>query len=203
MYGIETGDETELKYIRKGTTIHEAETTVEFTKEIGITARANFMLGFPISTLQTIRNTIHFAKKLKPDIVRFFAVSPLPNTELWDNIYGKGFIPEDIKWEDVDFFKPSFDINGISREEISLYVTAAYWHVLKTSFLKEITVGLLPNLLKLFYLIAKTKRIRGNISRVFPRSVNLIIDNMHQIKGKKFWEILGFLRKVHHLEKTL
>lgn len=203
IYGIESGDERELKYIRKSANNHEAEAAVRLANKNGITVRANFMLGFPISTRQSIRNTINFAKKLKPDIVRFFSVSPLPNTYLWDNIYGKGCVPEDIKWENIDFFKPSFDMKGIPREELSLYITAAYWHLLKTDFLTEITIKLFPNLIKLLCLIIKTRKIRGNISRVFQRSVNLVIDNIHQIKGKNFWEIFKFSKKVHYLEKVL
>jgi anaerobic magnesium-protoporphyrin IX monomethyl ester cyclase len=203
MYGVETGDETELRYMRKEATLSEAENAVMFTKNAGITARTNFMLGFPVSTRESIRNTINFAKKLKPDIVRFFAVSPLPNTDLWDDIYGKGYIPENMNWDDIDFFRPSFDIKGISREEISLYVTAAYWHVLKRSFIKEITLEFLPQLLKLLYLSFKAKRIRGNISKTFPHSVNLILDNLHQIKGKNPQEIFDFLKKVYRLERFL
>ena len=202
MYGIETGDEAELKYIRKEARLHEAEKAVEYTKRAGITARTNFMLGFPMSTQETIRNTISFAKKIHPDIVRFFAVAPLPNTDLWDDIYGKGYIPENMNWDDIDFFKPSFDIKGIPREEMSIYVTAAYWHVLKNDFLKEITLKFIPRLLKLIYLSSKAKRIRGNISKTFPRSINLILDNLHQLKGKNAKEILNFLKKVHRLERT-
>lgn len=203
MYGIETGDESELRYIRKDTTLPEAEKAVRATKRAGITARTNFMLGFPISTRETIKNTVNFARRLKPDIVRFFAVSPLPNTDLWDNIYGKGYIPENINWDDIDFFKPTFDIKGIPRNEMSLYVTAAYWHVLKTAFLKEVTLEFLPRLFKLFYLSFKTKRVRGNISKTFPRSVNLILDNLHQVKGKGAKDIFDFFIKVRRLERSL
>jgi len=160
------------------------------------------MLGFPISTRQSIRNTIRFAKKIMPDIVRFFAVSPLPNTDLWDDIYGKGHIPEDIRWENIDFFKPSFNLKNIPREEISLYVTSAYWYVLKEVFLKEITVFLIPRMARLIARVLRTGKIRGNISPCFPRTVNLIVDNLHQLEGKTLPEILTFLRQVKRLERT-
>jgi len=203
MYGVETGDEKELEFIRKNTTLAAAEEAVRLTRKAGITARANFMLGFPISTRESVRNTINFARKLNPDIARFFAVSPLPNTDLWNHVYGAGPVPDRINWEDMDFFRPSFDTDGIKREEISLYVSAAYWHVLKNSFLREISIYFLPNLLKFLCLVAKTGKIRGNISKSFPRSVNLILDNAHQVKGKRLPEVINFLKAVHKLEKTL
>jgi len=203
MYGVETGDRKELEFIRKNATLAEAENAIKFTKKAGITARANFMLGFPISTRGSMRNTINFAKSINPDIVRFFAVSPLPNTDLWNHVYGSHCVLDRINWEDMDFFKPSFDIAGIKRREISLYVSAAYWHVLKNGFLREISIYFLPNLAKLLYLIARTGKVRGNISKSFPRSVNLILDNIHQLKGKSLPEIFTFLRAVCKLETTL
>ena len=203
MYGIETGDETELRYMRKNATLDEAETAVLMTKKAGITARANFMLGFPISTRETIFNTVRFAKKMKSDIVRFFTVSPLPNTDLWDDVYGKGCIPENMRWEDIDFYRPSFNIKDIPREEVPFYVTAAYWHVLKGDFLKEVTIYFIPNIIKLALLIFKTRKIRGNISSAFPKSINLILDNMRQFKGKDLKGVVYILKKAYKLEKTI
>jgi len=202
MFGIETGDETELKYIRKSSSLEKAEEAVRLTKKAGIKARANFMLGFPVSTRQTMSNTVRFAKKMMPDIVRFFAVSPLPNTDLWDDIYGKGNIPKGIKWEELDFFSPSFDLKDMERSEMSVFVSAAYWHVLKKEFLLETTLFMLPNILKLLFYIAATGKVRGNISKCFPRSVNLILDNMHQIKGKRPKDIIPFLKQVARIERT-
>jgi len=79
----------------------------------------------------------------------------------------------------------------------------AYWHVLKSDFLEEITLKFLPRLSRLFYLAFKTKRFRGNFSKAFPRSVNLILDNLHQVKGKSLKEIFTFMKKVYNLEKSL
>lgn len=202
MFGIETGDPVELEYIRKSSKLEDAESAVLLTKSAGITARANFMLGFPISTKETARNTIKFAKRIMPDIVRFFAVSPLPNTDLWDDIYGKGHIPENVRWEEMDFYKPSFDIKGMKRDELSLYVSAGYWHVLKIGFIKEVTILFIPRLFKMIFLMIRTGKVRGNISKCFPRTINLVVDNIHQLRGKSAKEAIGFLKKVSGLEKT-
>ena len=203
MFGIESGDESELQYIRKKTTNEQAESAVRLSRQYGITARANFMLGFPVSTKETVSNTIRFAKKIHPDIVRFFAVSPLPNTDLWYEVYGPDSDKTTIGWDKLDFFKPNFDTIGLKRKDISLYVMAAYWHVLKDDFLKEISLYLFPNLAKLFYLCVKTGKIRGNISRSFPRSVNLILDNAHQLADMTLKNKFIFLRDAWNLQKQI
>ena len=203
MFGIESGDERELKYIRKKATNEQAENAVKSTKSYDIIARANFMLGFPISTRDMLENTIRFARKIHPDIVRFFAVSPLPNTDLWRELYGDKFDADKVKWDNVDFFKPNFDTVEIKREEISLYVTAAYLYTLKKDFLKEITLYLIPNLSKLAYLWVKTGKLRGNISKSFPRSVNLILDGLHQIGEMPFSEKVIFLKNAWKLQKKI
>ena len=76
IYGVETGDESELKYIGKKSTLKDAVDAVRLTRQAGIKTRANFMLGFPISNADTITNSIRFAKDLNPDLWRFFIVSP-------------------------------------------------------------------------------------------------------------------------------
>ncbi|NQT23216.1 MAG: hypothetical protein HQ579_07275, partial [Candidatus Omnitrophica bacterium] len=146
--------------------------------------------------------TIKFAKKINPDIVRFFAVSPLPNTDLWNELHGK-LDMSDFEWDNIDFFKPNFDTVEISKDKISLYVCAAYWHVLKYDFTKEITIFLIPNLVKLVYLCLRTRKLRGNISKCFPRSVNLILDNMHQVADLNASEKIKFLKNVWKLEQTI
>jgi len=203
MFGIESGDERELKYMRKGTTNRQAEEAVAITKRSGITARANFMLGFPISTKEMLTNTIRFARKIHPDIIRFFAVSPLPNTDLWHDIYGDKMDMDKINWDSIDFFKPNFNTKEIKKDEIPLYVSAAYWHVLKIDFLKEVSIFLIPNMVKLLYSCCKTGRIRGNVSRAFPRSVNLILDNAHKLQGLGVKEKIKFLLKLWKLEKDI
>jgi len=203
MFGIESGDERELEYMRKGATNRQAEKAVSVTKAGGITARTNFMLGFPISTKKMLTNTIRFAKKIHPDIVRFFAVAPLPNTDRWHDVYGAMLDIRSINSDNIEFLKPNFDTIEIKRDEISAYVTAAYWHVLKNDFLKEITIFLIPNMIKLLYLYSRTGKMRGNISKAFPRSVNLILDNMHQLEGMPVKEKFKFLSKAWRLQKTI
>lgn len=202
MYGLETGDEEELKYIRKETTLEQATKAIELTKKVKIKARANFMLGFPVSTHKTIRNTIRFAERLKPDIVRFFAVSPLPNTELWERIYGNSY-KENIRWEELDFYNPSFETRELSRRDISLYVLAGYWHVLKGRFLLEATILFIPKAVGLILKSIAVRRLRGNISVYFPTIVNLIKEAGLVLHGKGLRKSAGLIMEAMRLERRI
>lgn len=191
IYGIETGDEEELKYINKNATLEEAERAVRLSKDAGIKTRANFMMGFPISTHKTISNSIRFAKKIDADLYRFFIVSPLPNTILWDRIEKLHPKLASIGWDKFDFYTPSFDTAELRKEDLVMYVMAAYLYVLKDKITKELIIGFIPRLAKLLHLVFKNRRIRGNLSVTFPACVNLFLEE---------WFILRRIRRNERLK---
>lgn len=204
-YGLETGDETELTFINKRTTLKQAEEAVHIAKKCGIRIRGNFMIGFPISTHQTIRNSIRFAKKLPIDRYRFFIVSPLPNTKMWDYILEHNQLAEDFDWNHDHFLYPNLKITGLSKEDIAEYVGVAYLHTLKRDFIKEILspVAFLK-LLKIIYLIFKTKKIRGDkFSVYFSKTTNLLLEIWLLIKDYSFLRKMKFINRVINIEKTL
>lgn len=176
IYGVETGDAEELEYINKKATLDEAEWAVKLSRGTGIKTRANFMIGFPISTHRTISNSIHFAKKIDADLYRFFIVSPLPNTVLWERI--EKLHPEltNVGWDKFDFYTPSFDTTEVGKKELVKYVMAAYLYVLRHKVIKELTFEFMPRLAKLLYSILKNRRLRGNLSVTFPACVNLFLE---------------------------
>jgi len=204
IFGIETGDPKELEFIEKGHILKDVEKTVKATKDAGIEVRANFMLGFPISTHETIRNTIRFAAKLPLNVCRFFVVVPFPNTKLWDYVIKHNLIDyKNIDWATFDMYSTSYKVPGISQYELHCYAGAAYLHILKYSIIKETLLHGFGNITKLFMLIIKTKRIRGNISRTFPALANFIIELHFHTKRDKFLNKLGYLLKIVVLEKGL
>ncbi|MBL7197022.1 MAG: cobalamin-dependent protein [Candidatus Omnitrophica bacterium] len=193
IYGVETGDKEELEYIKKQTTIEQAEEAIRLTKKVGITARTNFMLGFPISTHKSIENTIKFAKRISPDLVRFFSVSPLPNTELWNYIYGEKTDLRNFNWDEFDFYNPDFAPHQLTKDNITIYAIFGYSYTLGKRTISEIVIGLIPNLARLFLSILKSGRIRGNISLHFPVTVNLFLDTWRLIKNKKLREKINLI----------
>lgn len=81
-FGVESGDDHMLKMIRKGITTEQIEKIFELCKDVGIRAEANFIIGHPYDTEETVLKTIKFAKKLKADFANFAILVPFPGTDV-------------------------------------------------------------------------------------------------------------------------
>lgn len=85
MPGIESGSQQILDMIKKGITLEEAERAVRLAKEAGLVIKANFILGHPTETKETIEETVRFAKRIRAHFASVTLMSPLPGTELYDS----------------------------------------------------------------------------------------------------------------------
>lgn len=206
IYGIESGDKTEIEYMNKKTTLEQAQEAVRLTKQAGIKARANFMIGFPISTAATVSNSIRFAKKINADLYRFFIVSPLPNTILWERL--EKLYPQLAMagWEKFDFYSPSFDTVDLKKKDLVSYVMAAYLYVSKNKVIRELTIELLPRTAKLLYRVLSNRKIRGNLSVAFPACVNLFLEEWFIIRHlsrderiKHIKEMFSLVNRINNL----
>jgi radical SAM superfamily enzyme YgiQ (UPF0313 family) len=58
------------------------------------------MVGLPSDTEETVKATINLAKRIEPDMAQFVILSPLPGTEMFNDIVKKGWVKFPIKWDD-------------------------------------------------------------------------------------------------------
>lgn len=129
-YGIEAGTPEILKVLKKGITLEQAKNAIKWTKEIGISSLAYFMIGSPQESREQINETINFAKKLNPDFAHFSITTPFPATELYIMGRERGFIKNDC-WSDfaktpsVEFQSPYWEEN-LSKEELIKLLNFAY-----------------------------------------------------------------------------
>jgi len=83
------------------------------------------MFGNPGETRKTIRDTIEFSKRLKPDIVLFNITTPFPGTEMFEWAKAKGYIRTN-DWRDYDLSQVVMDLPTIESEELVSAYRAAY-----------------------------------------------------------------------------
>ena len=87
--GVESGSQMILDNLRKGIRLQQSRDVFKWANELKIDTVAHMMLGSPGETTETIRETIEFAKEIRPTYVSFNITTPYPGTELWDEIEGK------------------------------------------------------------------------------------------------------------------
>jgi len=113
--GIESGSEMILETIQKDIDLDRARRMVANCRQAGIKVRACFMFGNPGENLDTIRQTIDFAKQLNPDIVLFNMTTPFPGTRMFDWAKSKGYLTT-YDWRDYDLANVVMDLPTIGRE---------------------------------------------------------------------------------------
>jgi radical SAM superfamily enzyme YgiQ (UPF0313 family) len=83
-FGVESGNQQILNGVDKKIKLADAEETVRLARVAKLLTSCSFILGHPYETEETIRDTIDFAVKLRPDSVSFGIMSPYPGTRIWD-----------------------------------------------------------------------------------------------------------------------
>ena len=123
-YGIESGVQRILDFIKKKIKLEQIETVLKWTKEAGIKTKGFFMIGHPTETTQTIEVTINFAKRVALDDFSIFKFTPFPGSEIYKvaNQYGKF----DDDWGKMNLLETVFIPNGLTREELENYSKLAW-----------------------------------------------------------------------------
>jgi radical SAM superfamily enzyme YgiQ (UPF0313 family) len=69
--GTESGSDTILKKMKKGTDVKTMHKAINLAKSAGINIHGNFVIGFPGETKETVKETMDFIKKSQLDTVYF------------------------------------------------------------------------------------------------------------------------------------
>lgn len=82
-YGVESGNQEGLDYLRKKTNLEQIKNAFDLTRKYGIRTMAYFILGIPVETYNDELETVKFANKLQPDYAQFSVLSPFRGTEIY------------------------------------------------------------------------------------------------------------------------
>jgi len=94
--GIESGNQEVLDFIKKASKLERIREVAYWAKEAGINVRGFFMIGHPIDTKKTIRQTIDFAKSLPLHTVNFCILQLLPGSEVRRIAHEYGTVDYDL-----------------------------------------------------------------------------------------------------------
>jgi len=96
-FGVESGDAEVLKLMNKSFLRETAINAFRWARETGLITVGLFMIGMPAETRRQIEDTLRFARKLKPDLVKFSIATPYPGSFLWERY--KEFLIEQPTWK--------------------------------------------------------------------------------------------------------
>lgn len=118
-YGIESGSQEILDEEKKNTKIEKIEEVVLWTAKTGIKVKGFFMMGHPLETVDSMRKTIDFAKKLPLSNAHVTFVTPLPGTELYKTAASYGEF--DCDWRKMNMWSPVFVPKDVTLEQMYEY----------------------------------------------------------------------------------
>ena len=125
-FGVESGNQTILNNVKKGTTLNQIKQAYHWAKQLRFETWGFFMLGLYGETSETIKDTIAFAKKINPDVAKFHILKPFPGTEIFNQLKNDGLITQ------MDFSqygihtKPVHRLPTLTEEDLLNWSKRAY-----------------------------------------------------------------------------
>jgi len=114
--GVESGDDGVLEMARKGTNTEQALACAGHLKRAGIKVWANFVIGLPGETRQTVRNSMRLAARMNPHRLSVAIITAYPGTEVyeWAGAGTKGYRLLSTSWDAYDkYLSPSVELEGL------------------------------------------------------------------------------------------
>lgn len=122
-FGVESGSDKTLKTVKKNITTAQAIDAFKLAKSFGIETLAYFMIGLPGETIDDMRETMDFSRKLDAGYSQFSVTVPYAGTEIYFEGLRRGIIPYDY-WIDYakrpvpNFTLPYFWEEFLNKEQL-------------------------------------------------------------------------------------
>ncbi len=130
-FGIESGNENVLKFVRKGITKEQAKNAIQWCKKYKIEVFTYFMLGLPTETEETMKETIQFALELNPEYTTFSpTIAFNKGNDLFRWAAERGYIAKDywekfVRGENLNPY-PLLETDKLKKEVVQRYSKIAY-----------------------------------------------------------------------------
>jgi radical SAM superfamily enzyme YgiQ (UPF0313 family) len=112
----------------KFTTVEQNIKAVKLCHKVGISVRANFIVGTPFDTMETMEKDLQGAIKLNTSFAHFNKFEPYPGSELYKVLARQGYKYDFTKWESHHDLKGALPYipDGISEETYRNWLVKAH-----------------------------------------------------------------------------
>jgi magnesium-protoporphyrin IX monomethyl ester (oxidative) cyclase len=118
-FGFESGSQRILDVLNKRGTVAQNMAAIEICRKAGVEACGTFMIGNPGETMADIEMTVDFIKRSGLKYRSVLITTPFPGTQLWNWCVSKGFVPENLNWNDFNYSRaPVRACENFTQEEI-------------------------------------------------------------------------------------
>jgi anaerobic magnesium-protoporphyrin IX monomethyl ester cyclase len=119
VYGVESGSERVRREImQRHATNQRFRDVFRWTREAGIMATANYILGTPGETIAEMEETIALHHELEPRDFGYFVFYPYPGTALFHTCREQGYLPDDYLERPAVHRRSILKLPGVTPEEI-------------------------------------------------------------------------------------
>lgn len=128
-FGIETAAPSVQKRIKKEIDLDRVVFIAREARIRGIIVYANFILGLPGDTRESMQMDIDFAIRMSPDVANFMIALPLPGTELYEEVKrdGRFLIPVEEGVEQGFYGKSVFyELGDLKACDVRKFYKKAY-----------------------------------------------------------------------------
>jgi anaerobic magnesium-protoporphyrin IX monomethyl ester cyclase len=139
--GFESGRQEFLDDYKKKTRVSEAKETVNLLRRYGIQTHASFIIGAIDETKAMVKETIRFAKALRPEAVQFSILTPYPGTRLFNEVRNR---IRTYDWDLYDCLHSVIELDYLSKDDLEGLLKKAYRSFYLTP--ERITKGLLSGI---------------------------------------------------------
>jgi len=94
-YGVESGDERVLEYLKKDITVEQVHQAVASTKKVGLKCTVNIIFGCPHETSESVETTMRLVEDLDPDYCNFAYLTAFPGSDLYEDAMAQGWFSEE------------------------------------------------------------------------------------------------------------
>lgn len=122
--GVESSNQQVLRdNKRKAIPRTQQESIIECCHKLGIRVIANYTLGLPNDTIEGIRETIRYAKKLNTFAIQFTVTTPYPGTQFYETVRQDIFEKD---WERFNGWTSVYRHSAVASEELHRLREFAY-----------------------------------------------------------------------------
>ena len=119
-FGVESGCQQILDAVNKKTSIKQNEKAIRMAKQAGLFVTISLMIGYPGETRDTLKQTLDFVQRSKPDDVYLCVATPYPGTELRSLVEKRGW-KMSSNLDLYDTMTPVFENPELPSEEITKF----------------------------------------------------------------------------------